>query len=307
VTGTPEGEYSIRISTGRHAGASIALVPGNYVLGAGADADIVLTDDGIEANHLELRLGRGICRLRSLDGSVRVSERLLGLGARAEIKLPSEFHVGAVTVVLSPPASLPAPPRHRGRLLAGAGAIAVLCCVGGLVLWGQSAFGTNVASAMGLPGRSAVAERTPAGRMAPPAAGSSASGGAAAAAAALAARLSSVGMGGLIAVRAAGNTVEASGSIQPEGKGDWTDTQMWFDETYKGQFTLMQQVRVEAGAASPKLAIQGIWAGAEPYVISGDGEKFGIGGVLPGGWRIETIERQQVVVSRHGERLGLVP
>ena len=35
MTGTPEGEYSIRISTGRHAGASIALVPGNYVLGAG--------------------------------------------------------------------------------------------------------------------------------------------------------------------------------------------------------------------------------------------------------------------------------
>lgn len=131
--------------------------------------------------------------------------------------------------------------------------------------------------------------------------------GAAEAADALKGRLGPVGLVGRIKVRAIGAVVEARGTLSPEQRDSWLQLQMWFDETYKGRFPLVHLVKVEADAASPQLAIQAIWAGSGPYVIGSDGEKYGQGAVLPGGWRVEKIALGQVVVSRGGGRVSLIP
>lgn len=317
VSRLPQGTYTIQVRSGRHAGAEISLNSGTYLLGAGSNADIVLTDDGVAPGHVELRFDGEFCRFWSLDGAISVRNRQLGPGARGEAKLPADLTVAGVELTLSPPALSRVKPRPwRQRLLIGGGG-AVVILGGGLALvlsgsvpaFSTPALVSAVISDAAQPKAAAVTDIAKAsvrgtdGVASVPADG----GDAAAAARALVGRLEKAGLAGRIAVQASGTVVEASGTLSPDRKKDWLDAQMWFDETYKGRLLLMQQVGVEAGAASPQLAIQAIWAGAGPYVIGGDGEKYGEGAMLPGGWRVEQIAREQVIVSRGAERVSLIP
>jgi hypothetical protein len=320
VGGIPEGNYAVRICSGRHAGAEITLAPGSYVLGAGADSDIVLTDEGMVSRHVEIRLDTSFCRIWSLDGGVRVYDRLINPGGKVVVELPSEFICGSVKVTLSrPPVVRARRKRWRAQFLVGFAGMAVIG--GGVVLSGTlPAFGTPMLaggspSDAGHASGGAIAVSTPISGAVIPASVSSRDGtrpvaagdGAAAAAASLAMRLSTAGMGERVVVRANGDIVEATGAIPPEYSGEWTSAQIWFDETFKGRFLLLHKVKVEANTAAPKLAIQAIWAGAGSYVIGADGDKYGEGATLPGGWRIETIAAHQVIVSRRGERVSLNP
>lgn len=298
----------IQVRSGRHAGAEIALDAGTYLLGAGSSADIVLTDDGIAPGHVELRFEGEFCRFWSLDGTIRTPGRLLASGGRGEAKLPADVTVGGVDLTLLAP-MLPRTTRApwRRHVVVGIGGLVVVVGGGiGTVLSGSvPAFSTPALVSAVIP--DSVPSVTPAPVMAKAENNTPRDGGAAGAADALTERLGPAGLVGRITVRATGAVVEASGTLAPGQRDSWLRLQMWFDETYKGRFPLVHLVKVEADAASPQLAIQAIWAGSGPYVIGADGEKYGQGAVLPGGWRVEEIALDQVVVSRGGERVSLIP
>lgn len=322
-TVSPTG-YLVQVRSGRHAGAELSLGAGTYLLGSGSDADIQLTDEGVAAGHVELRLGDGICRLWSLDGTVDLAGRHLAAGARGEAALPADIRVGGVDVTLVAPVAervrSGGPSRRLMVVLVG---LAVVGGAGLVVLSGAvPAFSTprlmarvigerplEAGAAMLAPPSPELAPSAPipVSATATPATTAPAGGLAAEAARALTARLGEDGLAAQVSVRGAGTVVEAAGAVAPERKEAWLRQQMWFDATYRGRLLLIDRVRAEPGAAAPQLSIQAIWAGHGAYVIGGDGEKYGLGATMPGGWKVEEIARAQVVVSRAGERVALVP
>lgn len=304
--------YSVVIRTGRHAGAAVELADGRYLVGGGSDVDIVLTDAGIAPNHAEIKLTNGLCRLRPIGGDVAVDGRALNAGVTADIHLPAEITMSGVRLGF---ASVHDVSRTRSlrrfpRVAVGfAGVAAVVAVVGGIVLDGLPAVGhgfQEVTKTIGIstlvPSTVAAAPNAPSGE----AVGSVPE--PAVAVAALSKRLRESGLVGLIMVGVSGGMIEARGSIRPENERDWTEVQAWFDATYKGRIPILARVKVDEGAASvPRLTIRGIWSGADAYLITGDGERYGEGAKLPGGWAIERIERDRIIVSRLGERVSLVP
>jgi type III secretion protein D len=61
----------LRILNGLHRGATLPLDTNAYVIGADDEADVVLTDPGIEARHARVQLVEGGWSLASMDGPVR--------------------------------------------------------------------------------------------------------------------------------------------------------------------------------------------------------------------------------------------
>lgn len=309
--------YSVKVRSGRHAGASVGLDDGRYLVGSGGDADIVLTDTGIAGNHAEIRLTKGVCRLRPVGGDVSVEGRVLSVGVAAEIRLPAKIVMNGVQLSFES-ALHPVGERAVGsaprlsRIAMGLAGIVGVAIIGGFVVFdgfpaasrgfpdlGRSAGGTVRSDGPATETSSAAVTTAPAS----PTAAQAMSAGEA-----LTKRLRENGLAGMIMVASAGGSVEVRGAIRPENEREWTDAQAWFDATYKGRIPILTRVKVEENAiTAPRLAIRGIWSGKDAYVISGDGDKYGVGAKLPGGWMIERIERDQVVVARQGERLNLVP
>lgn len=321
--GLPSGNYLIQIRSGRHAGAEIPLAAGTYMVGAGNNADIVLTDDGIAAGHVELRFEGEFCRVWSLDGAVRLPGRQLNPGARADARLPADIAVAGVELGLIAPV-LPrkgAGMWRRPALFIFAGMIVIATGVGLVVSGSVPAFSTptvpipaSVTSSSASPGEAAISNEVVVspviaiGTAVPPqGAPANQINEADEAARALRGRIAQAGLAGRVAVSISGNVVEAGGILAPDRQKDWMQLQMWYDQTYKGRVPLVHHVRFAADAAAPQLTIQAIWAGAGPYVIGADGEKYGEGATLPGGWRVERIERSQVLVSKGEEKVALVP
>ncbi len=317
-TTVPES-YSVLIRSGRHAGAVVTLGPGHYVLGRADDADIVLTDDGVAENHAALHLRNGSCSLHPMGGPVLVGGRAINAGARGLVPLPAELSLGTVDLALSMAgtrsggAVSTSTRSRRLVLLAGvvalvAGAVAAAAPAGRALGSLQGSGGEPTGTAALLRAGLSLTGLTEAAPPRVETASVDAVAETGAVAKALSARLKDAGLAGLVHVQPAAGVVEARGAVRPENERDWTGTLAWFDQTYGGRVTLVSQVRVEEGAAAiPKFAVQSIWAGKDPYVIASDGEKYGVGARLSGGWVIEAIGRDGLVVSRQGDRVSLVP
>lgn len=84
--------HELRILSGLHRGASLALGGERYVIGASDDADVVLLDPGVESRHATLRHDGERWLLAALEGSVRspgsdaeLEEYVLAPGGSARI------------------------------------------------------------------------------------------------------------------------------------------------------------------------------------------------------------------------------
>ncbi|WP_153100489.1 FHA domain-containing protein [Paraburkholderia hayleyella] len=68
-----QGPQFLQVLSGHHAGAQAALPQdGKVLIGSGADATIMLTDDGIDALHVELDCSDNVIRLRALNADVKI-------------------------------------------------------------------------------------------------------------------------------------------------------------------------------------------------------------------------------------------
>ncbi|MEM8985351.1 MAG: FHA domain-containing protein [Pseudomonadota bacterium] len=84
----------LRVIAGLQRGAEMALRPGRYLVGAGEDCDIVLTDDLVSSVHLVIELADGALKVEARDNTVAVGDTLLQSGENAVTALPIAISLG---------------------------------------------------------------------------------------------------------------------------------------------------------------------------------------------------------------------
>jgi type III secretion protein D len=98
--------------------------------------------------------------------------------------------------------------------------------------------------------------------------------------------------------------VAATGTIDPKAAAQWQTVQRWFDERFEGDITLVNGVSVRAEKVPLSLSIEGVWRGAHPHLLI-RGQKYLEGAMLDGGWAIERIEAEKVLLRREGKLVAV--
>jgi type III secretion protein D len=98
--------------------------------------------------------------------------------------------------------------------------------------------------------------------------------------------------------------VAATGTIDPKAAAQWQTVQRWFDERFEGDITLVNGVSVRAERVPVSLSIEGVWRGDHPHLLI-RGQKYLEGAMLDGGWAIERIEAEKVLLRREGKLVAV--
>src|SRR5262249_59665716 len=121
-----------------HQGVLLELEAGDVRIGSTSDADIVLRDAGIAAEHAILRVGPRSIDLHAIGGDVGVGEEIVANGYGCALRAPVDLTIGEARLRISieraqapaptpvEPGNAPArPPISAAILIAGALLIAV--------------------------------------------------------------------------------------------------------------------------------------------------------------------------------------
>jgi len=98
--------------------------------------------------------------------------------------------------------------------------------------------------------------------------------------------------------------VAATGTIDPKAAAQWQTVQRWFDERFEGDITLVNGVTVKTEKVPVSLSIEGVWRGTHPHLLI-RGQKYLEGAMLDGGWAIERIEPEKVLLRREGKLVAV--
>lgn len=107
-----------------------------------------------------------------------------------------------------------------------------------------------------------------------------------------------------VAVSPGVGVVTATGTVEPGATGRWQGVQQRFDERFGGEVTLVNGVGVKADKLPMSLAIEAVWRGQHPHLII-RGQKYGEGALLEGGWAIQRIEAERVLLQRDGRLVAV--
>jgi hypothetical protein len=322
----PSKCLTMSIESGLYAGSSHAFVPGRYTIGSSVDADIVLMEADVEPLHAMIDVSGAELQVEALAGRISVGpHKDLATGERQTVATPLQMNIGAVQLHFS--RSDDAGPRSQGgvlglsktrsRVLVGAGLVSMVSI--GLMMHSLAdvplsqtagAFQadlrqTLLASAnptdIALPD---VAKQAAArGREGGIAISNLASGAVEAAADAMRAEVERLGILNVLIEPGAG-IVAATGTIDPKAAPQWQTVQRWFDERFEGDITLVNGVSVKAEKAPVALSIEGVWRGQHPHLLI-RGQKYLEGAMVDGGWAIERIEAEKVLLRREGKLVAV--
>lgn len=281
-----EQTVGVMIEGGLHEGARLSLDAGSYRIGSAADCDIILHDDGVATRHALLRVVEGEIHLEAVGSSVALDperRRVLPAGSGVKPALPATIWIGQARLRLTGRAA--ARSGMRGTAIAASGLLAV---AGAFVVHAM----TSPPAAMPM-----VAARSGgSSALVAPASGGQVS----EAAAQLRRRLASSGLTG-VAVTASGERVLATGTIEPAQQQAWSAAQQAFDAAHGGRLQLGSEVRVAQREDGPKVSLQAVWLGEQPYVLTADGGRHHQGAFLDNGWTIRSITKEGITFVR-GER-----
>lgn len=315
--------FTLFIESGLHAGTVQRLSPGLYTLGSELDADIVLSDTQIESIHLIVELDRQRLRLEPLQGAVDIDGESVGLepGGERHLALPASLRIGDVTIKITAPNDAVQTRRRRQAAVVAAG-LAVATVVGFQVFGaltdqdvdGPSAFDGRETAFMQSPEADRVPETNEALASAESGAlredeaelqgtGRVETGVPALpevtlddAAAALRERLASGGFSD-IDVKTAVDRIVVRGEAEPERMGEWQDIRIWFDGAYGQTVLMVATIEPAEVLEPPKLAIEAIWSGEDPYLIAG-GQRFFVGAHIGDGWTVDRIGADEITFRR---------
>lgn len=311
--------FTLFIESGLHAGTVQRLAPGIYTLGSELEADIILSDNDIKAVHLLVELDRRGMRLEPLQGSIAINGESVSLepGDERHLTSPASFAIGGTTIKITAPKDA-VQARRRMRAAVVAAGIAVLAVLGFQVFGSsQSADGPALAL-MQKPASEADgsindapshrnADTTPeemaetqgpdeSTRTAPDVSLDQA-------AAALRERLAADDLTD-IEVRTADDRIMVRGEAEPARMGDWQSIRIWFDGAFGQDLLLVANVEPAEKATPPKLAIEAVWAGDDPYLVAG-GRRFFVGAHIGDGWTIGRIGSDEITFKRGGKSFSL--
>jgi hypothetical protein len=319
TTPAPQIRLRLEIVTGAHHGAVVTLEPGEYRIGSSPDADIVLSDDGVVAEHAAVHVGPDGVRVDAIGADVSVGDEPLPHSRGCRLRLPANFSVGAARIELVDLTERNAAQRTGLTLKSSALLAAAVACVGVIIVITTITarqFSSRVTAG---PAQSqAAAARTPAPRepvivatAAPAAAGvavppsaAPSTGAVEEALAALRGRLAAADIKS-IDITAEDGRLVARGTLSGHETADWPAIQQWFDKTYGS--TILLSARIMPGAVPnlPSLQIQAVWYGERPYVMLADGEHYFKGAVLDNGWSIRDILADRLVLAKDGNTVTL--
>ncbi|MDQ8726891.1 hypothetical protein [Bradyrhizobium sp. LHD-71] len=326
----PSPCLTMSIESGLYAGSSHAFAAGRYTIGSSVDADIVLMEADVEPLHAVIDLSGPNLQIEALAGRISVEpQKYLAAGVRQTVTTPCHMKIGAVEVHLSRSDDASMPTRGgpfgvsltRSRLLMGAGLVSLVSIVSIALMMHSladtplsqtaSVFRgdlrqTLLASAANpadiqLPGiaREAAPREREGGIMVPDLAFDTVK----AAADAMQAEIERLGILN-VQIEPGAGIVAATGTIDPKVAPQWQNVQRWFDERFEGDITLVNGVSVKEEKLPGSLSIEGVWRGDHPHLLI-RGQKYLEGAMLDGGWAIERIEAEKVLLRREGKLVAV--
>ena len=329
--GDRQAGYRLEIQSGLYAGVTQDVGEGRLVLGSGPEADILLMEPDFAPVHAAVVLQERTIRVEGLSSGVAVTGiGPVPAGAARTIRLPATVEIGGValawdvsrTSVPEARAARPlvtvrrllARPTVPGIAAAGVLAVTVLLTLSNPIAGAAVLIdGTDKTAQAHVQTVAATTPAAPPAAVAPPAAAKAAVPGPASApqkpvaveAAAKALQDDIAGAGLLnVHVRASGGAVTATGTIEPAFAGRWEGLQKAFDERFAGDVTLVNSVAVKAEKLPASLGIEGVWRGAQPYIVV-RGQRYLAGAVVDGGWTIRGIEHDRVMLERDGRLVAM--
>lgn len=322
---TLPASHTVEVGTGLYRGIVQDLAEGRHVIGSGEEADLVLLEPGLAAQHAAIALRGANARVEALaEGVVIAGSGPLPAGSALTVRLPATITVAGIETLWrerqAERASPPSGARGRLRLLFGRTAVPGLATAALLAVAVVTTVPGPIADAAVPPPGSAKdgiqpVSAVPSAVSAPlplptPLPGFAAAVPRPAPEVALGAALSDlrrqVAEAGLHSVRieVAGGAVAATGSVEPALATRWETLQRAFDERFLGEITLINSVAVRAEKLPASLGIEGVWQGAQPYIVL-RGQRYFVGAMVEGGWAIRAIEPDRVMLERDGRLVAM--
>lgn len=279
-----------QVATGAHAGASLTLADERYRVGSDVSCDVVLSDAVIAAEHFVLQPAkRKGLRIEAVGADLYVNETFVEQGCGYAGQLPLTIRVGEVLIQLTAcAADRPRTPLRswldrRAAVAAGSVAGIAMCLFPFIAMSGGSSPEEPEQPA---PVRSlevsSVADPTEQ----------------------LRAKLADAGLQSL-RMEAQGSYLQVTGVLDAEAMPRWREVQRWFDQTYGHSHLLHGAVSQAKPIEPPRVQVQAIWSGKDPYVIGENGQRLYPGAALEGGWVLGSIEADRLLLRRNGSEFVL--
>ena len=307
------GQLRLAITAGVHEGAVLVLDPGEYRIGSSPDADIVLSDAGVAAEHAAVHVDFDGVHLDAIGADLTVGQDPLPQSRGCRVRLPATFSVGTATIELLDPTEGRTERPSARPLRSPALVAAAIACVGVVIAGtaitmrelarrsGTGAGPSDTQTAQAQPPAapsSATVQPTPPQRVVPPVPTVEE------AMAALKTRLDAADIKSLEVVAEGGRLV-ARGTLTGHETTDWPPVQQWFDKTYGRNVVLSARIMAGVPPNLPALQIQAVWWGERPYVMLSDGEHYFKGAVLDNGWVIRDILPDRLVLAKDSDTVTL--
>jgi hypothetical protein len=304
IPGDPQAQLKLEVLAGVHRGAALTLdKAADYRIGCSPQADIVLRDPGVAAEHAVLRIESAAVRIDAIGGEVGIEHKSIPSGHGCRVRLPVEFALGEARLRLSRPGA-DRDARHlllkaRRSLADKPTAIAVGAICLAVVITAVAVGGPRAVQMNGAQAKSDTINPDGSG------ATSKASTTVQQAMQGLDARLRAAKIHTL-QVKAVDGRLVVAGKLIKQQVADWAAIRQWFDQTYGGGIVLTANVTDDDGpAAMPTLQLQAIWYGDRPYIITAHGERYYQGAVLDNGWIVRQIGEHHVLLAKAGDTVVL--
>jgi type III secretion protein D len=310
----------LHVSSGLHAGSTVVMGDKSAIVGGDTEADVVLLDEGIAAQHVRIEQKDSLLIVQALAPGVAVNGEALAVDTICDAYFPILLDIGPVSIrIVGPPPPPPAiihkfndvTPKALRRPMASHAVIFLMALTGaGLIGYPFSGWlgGSNLsrpdkpiqqASAMAgsKPNIAQPFEGVPLlTPVAPPALKPEV------AADTMRKSIVTAGLQSL-AVSVADGHIAVSGTLTPDEQTNWQKIQKNFDEQNTGQILLIDNVSVAAAPPAPRLGFEAVSLGKDPYVVVA-GRRHKTGSVIDG-WEIKAIERNRITIRRGTQTISL--
>jgi hypothetical protein len=289
------GRPQLEIVRGLHSGVHLDLSDGEYSFGPTPNADIVLRDGGVLAQHALLRVEGRQVRIEAIGGAVSVDGVNIAVGHGCRLRMPATLTIGEATLRLSRGAGADGMMKKlSGRPMEVAGGV-LLCALA------VTAVSEAMRSTPAEPSKSALTVSSAAVR---PAAAPDTAATMKQAADELETRLRAGGLNG-VRVVSQDQRISVQGRVGDAQVPQWTAIQQWFDEKYGSSTVLTSNVVVGQMTNTPLLRLQAIWYGERPYIIADNGARYYEGSVLDSGWILQRIGDDSLLLRKENESFSL--
>ena len=288
-------EQRLFVLNGELRGVSVPLESNVLRVGSSADCDVVLLDAHDSESEVSVSSDENAFALSDPFGDVHIGMRVLKSGARKTLKSGVPFVVGTTEMMVS--RSLDDADtalksyKLRSTRFACAASVAVVVLVAAVAFFnaGRSSVIAKPANIDNLSVTASVQSQKADVEVA---------------AEAMQSELDRSGLMRLMAQADPVNgTVKVRGSVRQDEYASWRDASKWFDTRYGDTVMLDAQVDVASDTVTLPFSISAIWMGSSPRLTLHDGSQRFAGDLLPGGWRLDKIQRDSVTIWKDGESL----